>query len=322
MAETGNFSNFDRMIFRFLTFVILIIALSACTTKSVEQTSSVTQKDSLKVAEIHFDSAYINPIYLPYFLNDTQIENHPFIFLGNSLKGIKKLNFYVKNGPLPNNISQKYTYMFNKNGYLDESGHYSKLTYSQPYTQFLYRYNKANELKKMSIIKYLGILNQPPIRYYSDSTFDFLTVEKGERVFDTTYYYPNFQTPKVIYARSNGKTLSMEFYVPGENTKEEIQQLLSQMSAIDSVGEYTKLMAVYMKNGRPREAYELGTDFQPKNKIRTWKYNRAGFPVAYNEYLFGSEVYDLSIEYDRNNLPSRIVSKKEEFFVYHQNYAQ
>lgn len=303
--------------FVFLAFLLTFI--TACQDKKTQKSPSVVQMSSPAKLD---ERGLLNAYYLPFFLNVNGIEFLPFIFHDHLPNGLSKANFYMKNGKLPNNIYQKYTYFFNQFGILDQSSHYSQKTKYQPYSDFLFSYNNKKEVKKMDIIEYMSLKNQPPYLFHKDSLMACTIKPRTEQYSDTTYFFPSYEQPEMIFVRSNNSTIEAYIFAPTGTTKEEINLIIDKYASIVKTDQYTTLFVTYTDNNLPIESFEMSDDLAMSSKVRTWNYNKEWLPVQYNEYLHGSIIKDVRIKYDANNYPENIRINKEEYRTHYEfNHA-
>ncbi|MBN9293885.1 MAG: hypothetical protein J0G96_07895 [Flavobacteriia bacterium] len=281
---------------------------------------STEKKSSHKQKRHNFPKheSLINPFYLPYFIENVGIEYYPLLFNRKLNTGLYKANFYVKNGRLPNNISEKFTYLFNTENQLEKLSHFSQTTYNQPYSDFIFNYNEEKNIEKMDIIKYMSILNQPPFYYNVDSLYSTIVIPKDEIHLDSIYFFPSFEQPELVYLRSNNKTIEIRIFLPIGATKEDIKAEIDTYKDRLQVDEFTSILLTYTDNGLPIETYELSSNLESSFKIRAWNYNQKWLPVKYVEYLHGSMIKDMAIEYNELDLPNFIRMNKKEFNAYYE----
>ena len=229
---------------------------------------------------------------------------------------ITKANYYVKNGRLENNLSEKYIYLFN-NEKLKSLSHYSQVTRYQPYTDFVFNY-EDDFISKMFIVKYINPINQPPYYYSKDSLYTLVVVPRGETQFDSTYFYPSHEKPDFIYTRSNYKTLDVQLFVPIGTTLKKIRTALEVRQELLNVDDFTYVFITYTDNNLPIETYEMKPDLDFSYKVRSWEYNNKWLPTRYKEYMTASLIKDLQIEYNEQNYPSYIRLNKKAFHTYYE----
>lgn len=245
------------------------------------------------------------------------IKYYPFIFNQSASHKLSKANYYVKNGRLPNNISEKFTYLFDAEGRLSSLAHFSQIAYSQPYTDFIFHFS-GNKIVKMDLIKYMQTLNQPPYTYTSDSTRSVIIVPKTELFNDSTYFYPSFESPKLTYTRSNNKTIEVNFYFPIGTELEEIKKEVEASKNQTQIDDFTYIYITYTDNDLPIETVEMSAKFDYSSKIRSWEYNSDWLPIRYKEYMLSNLIKDLSIEYNQQQLPNYLRLNKKVFYAHYE----
>lgn len=299
---------------------LLSLALVACQSTVEHKTPKAK---AVKNRTVNIETvSFINPYYIANFLEDVDIKYYPFMF-NKSGKNIVKANYYVKNGRLKNNLYEKYTYLFNAFGNVNSLSHFSQLTYNQPYTDFTFLYDEKNNLMKTDIINYMKTFNQPPYYYYSDTTYGYVSVPKSENFFDTTYFYPSFKTPDLIYTRSNSKTIEIQFFFPVGTSISEIKEVISTQQNTLKIDNFTYIFVTYTDNNLPIETYEMNSNLDFAYKVKTWEYNREWLPIKYQEFLTSSLIKELIIEYNNDNLPDYIRMNKKIFNTYYEfDHAQ
>jgi hypothetical protein len=297
---------------KFISIFSLAMIALACNNNSTTLSSSKKKSSLEQNKSTHL---FLNPYFLPNFLEDIDIKYYPFIFNANT--GLNKANYFVKNGRLPNNISEKYTYLFNSSGKLNSLSHFSQATNYQPYTDFIFHYS-ADNISKMEIIKYMQNVNQPPIQYIQDSLYSLIIEPKTEFNNDSTYFFPSFENPKLIYTRSNNKTIEATFYFPQGTSMEAVKKEILNANHQVKLDDFTYLYVTYTDNNLPIETLELTQDLEYFNKIRTWEYNSNWQPIRYREYLMSNLIKDLSIEYNKKSQPTYIQMNKKVFYAYYE----
>lgn len=295
-----------------ISLLILFISFSC----QQEQGNSTSNPQKVKSDKTYQSPAFLNAYYLTYFLENSDIKFYPFVF-SKSDKKITKANFYVKNGRMKNNLFEKYTFLFKKNEQLYRVYHFSQLVYKQPYSEFLFNHSVSEGLYKMEVIKYMKSLNNPPINYFQDSLKTTIVVSKGIENYDTTYIFPSHQIPKYRYTRSNNKTIDFELYLPIGTSKDEVLALLEDYSEME-IDEFTNLFVTYIDNELPLETHAVDKEFTFGDKIREWDYNNDWLPVRYREYIMGTMIKDMKIEYSKQKLPSYIRMNKQSYHTFYQ----
>lgn len=297
-----------------LILSLFIIAFS-CTSKNADKNTPLSQKKAInKQKELY---SFLNPYYLSYFIEDLDIRYYPFIFNPSTTTNLSKANFFVKNGRLPNNISEKYTYLFNPEGNMVSLAHFSQATSFQPYTDFIFNYGNHG-ISKMDILKYMQTVNQPPYYYTQDSLKSVVIMPKTAIYIDSTYFLPSFTAPEVIYTRSNNKTIDLQLYFPIGTTLTQIKEKIEEKKATIGISDFTYIYVTYTDNNLPIETYEMTANFDFGFKVKTWEYNKNWFPVRYKEYMMANLIKDLSISYNQDNLPDYITVNKKYFYSHYE----
>ncbi len=307
------FSNFMGMKHIVIFSVFFSLGLSSCQTNETEKMEKSSEEET--IVDRSNKTGFLNSFYLSCFLEDIDIKYYPFLFIQSDV-AVSQVNFYVKNGRLKNNISEKYTYLFS-NHKLKSLSHFSQVTYHQPFTDFIFSY-EADSISKMFITKYINTTNQPPYYYSTDSLYSLVVVPKGAEQFDSTYFYPSYESPRIIYTRSNNKTLDVQLFVPIGTTLKEIKTELEVRQELLKVDDFTYVFITYTDNNLPMETYEMASDLDFSYKVRSWEYNSNWLPTRYREYMTSSLIKDMSIEYDDNNFPNYIRLNKKAFHSYYK----
>lgn len=301
---------------RFVLIALILTMLYSCKNKTKEigfnESTSKTESDtSIETAE-----AYFNPYFLASFLEESEIEYYPFLF--KNVSDISMANYYVKNGRLPNNISEKFTFLFSKHHKLLKSSHFSELTYSQPFSDFEFHYNSKGDINKMYLVEYMSMLNQPPFEYRIDSTSTVIIKQITATKNDSIYILPSTDQPKMSYLRSNGKTLFFHLYEPIGTPVNELKSVVDNQKERLSLNDSTLFLITYTDENLPMETHEMDVNFKFGYKTQTWQYNKNLYPIAYNEFRNGSQIKHLEIQYGKDGIPNYFILNKKEFSTFYK----
>ena len=76
------------------------------------------------------------------------------------------------------------------------------------------------------------------------------------------------------------------------------------------------------ENGLPVASYDLDSNWNKKERIRSWEYNNEHQPVYYKEWLHGSLVKLMEIKYASNNLPKLFVVDRQKFIFHSELHVK
>lgn len=294
------------------TFIFITLLLISCNGKKKE--TDIPKKEDIVYEGNIFNSLYLGrlmeaPVYFGPALNIETCKAFRFA----------KINMYLKGGRLPNNISEKHTYLFNHNGLPQEYHHFLQSEKQQPYSNLLFQYNSADQLTKIDIIKYMSFTNLPPVVFISDSSKTIGITSKGGGKSDTLIFYPSIENPNLIVEIINNLVNTYEIIANKDSQPKEWLQILSQLDSAYNNFELTAKTITFTENNHPIESFNLDNQLNKLDKSRTWAYNNSGQPTNYKEWLHGSLIKHIEINYAKNNLPSEIIVDRKKF-IFHSTF--
>lgn len=299
---------------RYLFFIFLII-LTACTSKK----EPVVQE---KKVEVIYSGQIFNPLYLGKLV-ETPISMGPILNLETCQEmNLSKLTLYVKGGRMRNNISEKLIYTFNNHSVPASFYHYLHNVKEYPYSELDFVYNSEKDITKIDIAKYMGFSNLPPILFSKDSSRTLALASKGNERNDSLVFYPSISNPSLIVSVINKFTNSLEIIAEKGTNSDDWKFLASSLDSTLSRFELTAKTLTLTENGLPIASYDLDSNWNQKERIRSWEYNEENQPVYYKEWLHGSLVKLMEITYASNNLPKMFIVDRKKYLFYSEFHAK
>lgn len=228
----------------------------------------------------------------------------------------QKISMYVKGGYLPNNMSEKLTYTFDSEGNPKDFSHYLYNVSVNPFSNSSFVYAEDGKLAKIDISKYLDFSNLPPVLIKNDSTQTLSVTSRGDGKSDSLIFYPSAENPKVILEIVNDFYNTVEIIAQKGTAANDLKMIIAEIDSNLVNFELTEKMVTFMENGLPVESYHLDKNWNKQEKSKIWTYNSNNQPVKYKEWLHGTLVKDIVINYNDNNLPSEIIVDRKKYIFY------
>ena len=296
---------------RYIPF-ILILLLASCTPKK----EPVVKE---KKVQVKYSGNIFNPLYLARLL-ETPVSFGPILNLETCQEmNLAKVTLYVKGGRYYDSYSEKLVYLFNKQSLPISFNHYDRSQKEYPYSELNFVYNSEKEINKINIAKYMGISNLPPVLFSSDSTQTLSLTSKGNERSDSLIYYPSIFNPKLIISVVNNFVNSMEIIADKSTHPEDWMYIASSYDSTLFDFALTAKTITLTENGLPVTSYDLDSNWNKKERIRSWEYNSENQPVYYKEWLHGSLVKLMEISYASNNLPKMFIVDRKKF-IFHSEF--
>ncbi len=298
----------------YLPFLFLLLLIS-CTPE--KETVIAEPKD-----EIKYNGNIFNPLYLGKIL-ETPITTGPVLDLASCQKmKISKISLYIKDGRNPNKYLEKLVYMFNKHSLPETYFQYLKNRKEYPYSELDFVYDANQNIDKIDITKYMGFSNLPPVLFSSDSMHVLSLTSKGNNRYDSLLFYPSISKPTMILSVINNLINTMEIVVDKDTQMEDWKNIASTIDSTLNQFTLTSKVVTLTENGLPIASYDLDSNWNQKERIRSWEYNNEHQPVYYKEWLHGSLVKLMEITYASNNLPKMFVIDRKKYLFYSEFHAK
>jgi hypothetical protein len=292
--------------------LIFMLLLASCTSKK----ESVTPDE---IIETTFSGNIFNPLYLGKLV-ETPISIGPILNLENCQEmNLSKVTLYVKGGNLPNNISEKLVYVFNKASLPKSFYHYLHRAKEYPYSELDFVYNAKKNLAKINIGRYMGFTNLPPVLFSSDSAQTLSLTSKGNNRNDSLIFYPSISNPKIILSIVNNFVNTLEIVAEKGSQTEDWKLMAANIDSTLVNFALTAKTITLTENGFPVASYDLDSNWTQQERVRSWEYNTENQPVYYKEWLHGSLVKLMEITYASNNLPKMFVIDRKKF-IFHSEF--
>lgn len=295
--------------------IIFIVLLASCTSKK----EPVVQE---KKVEVKYSGNIFNPLYLGKLI-ETPISMGSIMDLEKCQElNLAKISLYVKGARYADQISEKYVYLFNKQSLPISFFHYDNKMKEYPYSELAFTYNGKNQIAKIDIAKYMGVSNLPPIIFKNDSTQTISLTSKGNNRNDSLVFYPSISNPTMILTVVNNFVNSMEIVAEKGSQPDDWKLIASDFDSTLVEFAMTAKTITLTENGFPVASYDLDSNWNQKERIRSWEYNEGNQPVYYKEWLHGSLVKLMEITYASNNLPKMFVIDRKKYIFYSEFHVK
>lgn len=299
---------------RYLPFIFFII-LTSCTSK---KEPTVQEKN----VEVKYSGNIFNPLYLGK-ISETPISMGPILDLETCQElNLAKLTLYVKGGRMRNNISEKLIYTFNSQSVPTSFYHYLHNAKEYPYSELDFVYNSKREINKIDITRFMGFSNLPPVLFLNDTTPSLILTSKGNGRSDSLMFYPSITNPSMIVSVVNNFVNTLEIVAEKGSNSDDWKLLASELDSTLNDFTLTAKMVTLTENGLPIASYDLDSNWNQKERVRSWEYNSENQPVYYKEWLHGSLVKLMEITYASNNLPKMFVIDRKKYIFYSEFNAK
>jgi len=294
--------------FKYLILFSLVL-IAACSDKK-------PQVEIENKASIDFQANLFNPIYLTSLFDAPN--NFGPIWNKNALTILKinKMSLFVKGGKYKNNMSEKLSYTFNSNGNTLNFNHYLYNLSLKSFSNSGFTYDSNDALEKIDVFKYMQFGNVPPVFIKRDSIKTTVITSKNSNDFDSLIFYPNIENPKLIVEIVNHKVNSIEIFVQKGANLEKIQLLSKTLDSTLNIFEFSEKSVTFLENNLPQESFHLDAKWNRQEKSKKWEYNENQQPVKYKEYLHGTLIKYIVINYDEKNLPVEFLVDRKRFIFY------
>lgn len=270
----------------------------------------------VKEPEVIYEANLIQPLYLGYLFESPNAFGPAWDVEACRKMKFEKISLYVKGGYLPNHMSEKFTYTFDTDGNPRDYAYYIYTSSTDPFSNSRFLYDEKGKLAKVDISKYLNFTNLPPLVIKSDSIRTIAIASKGAGQSDSLLFYPSIEKPKMIVEVVNSFINSIEIFVDKNTNNSELKNIAMQVDSNLVDFDLTEKTVTYMENGLPIESYHLDKSWNKQEKSRQWDYNSKNQPVKYKEWLHGTQIKDIVINYRDNNLPSEIIVDRKKYIFY------
>ncbi|MDD2983341.1 MAG: hypothetical protein PHQ74_08130 [Crocinitomicaceae bacterium] len=292
--------------------LIFILLFTACTSKK----EPVASEEKI---EVSYSGNIFYPLYLGKLV-ETPFSMGPIMDLEKCQElNLSKLTLYVKGGRLPNNISEKIVYVFNKESLPKSFYHYLHRAKEYPYSELDFVYNSNKIISKINVARFMGISNVPPVLFTSDSTQTLALTSKGNNRNDSLIFYPSISNPKLILSMVNNFVNTLEIVAEKGSQTEDWKLMAAEIDSTLQDFALTVKTVTLTENGFPIASYDLDSNWTQKERVRSWEYNKQNQPVYYKEWLHGSLVKLMEITYASNNLPKMFVIDRKKF-IFHSEF--
>lgn len=295
--------------------IFFIVLLAACTSKK----EPVVQK---KKVEVKYSGNIFNPLYLGKLI-ETPIAMGTIMDLDKCQElNLAKISLYVKGARYAGQISEKLVYLFNKESLPVNFYHYDNKMKDYPYSELAFVYNSKNQITKIDIAKFMGISNLPPIIFKNDPTQTLSLTSKGNNRNDSLVFYPSITNPTLILTVVNNFIGTMEIVAEKGSQPEDWKVIASNFDSTLVDFALSAKTVTLTENGFPIASYDLDSNWNQKERIRSWEYNEENQPVYYKEWLHGSLVKLMEITYASNNLPKMFVIDRKKYIFYSEFHVR
>ncbi len=299
---------------RYLPFIFIVL-MASCTTKK----EPVVQE---KKVVVKYEGNIFNPLYLGKLI-ETPISMGPILNLETCQSlHLSKITLYVKGGRYHDKYSEKMVYLFNKHSLPTSYFHYLHRMKEYPYSELEFMYNTSNEVSKINVNKYMGFSNLPPVLFSSDSSHTLVLTSKGNDRSDSLLFFPSSSHPKMIASIVNNLVSTLEIVADKGTNSEDWKFIATSLDSSLNNFTLTSKTITLTENGLPIASYDLDSNWNQKERIRSWEYNAESQPVYYKEWLHGSLVKLMEISYASNNLPKLFVIDRKKYHFYSEFHAK
>lgn len=289
-------------------FLLSVVLLASCSGNKPAEAKKAKP-------EVIYDGNLIRPIYLGSLFESPNTFGPVWDVEACRKMNLEKISMYVKGGYLPNHMAEKLTYTFNTQGNPREFAHYIYTASTEPFSSSNFVYEN-DKLSKVDINKYLDFSNLPPVMIDIDSTRTISITSRGNGESDSLIFYPSIENPRMIVEIVDAFINSIEIFVDKGTNTQEIKALAMQVDSNLVDFELTEKTVTYMENGLPVESYQFDKSWQKLEKSKSWDYNSKKQPTQYKEWLHGTLVKDIVINYKDNNLPAEIIVDRKKYIFY------
>ena len=235
---------------------------------------------------------------------------------------LSKITLYVKGGYMRNNISEKLIYTFNKQSIPASFYHYLQNFKGYPYSELDFIYNSNKQISKTNITRYMGFTNLPPVLFKTDTAKTLILTSKGNGRSDSLIYFPSINDPKLILSVVNNIVNSMEIVAENGSETEDWKLLASEIDSSLLGFALSAKTITFTENGLPLSSYDLDSNWNKKERIRSWEYNSENQPTFYKEWLHGSLVKLIEVTYQSNNLPEMFIIDRKKYIFHSEFHAK
>lgn len=274
---------------------------------------------SEKKENVPYRKNLINPYYIDQILNTPN--NFGSIWNASNIRQIvvDKISIVLKGGSNPDDIIEKYIFTFDSLGNNDNYSYYHYQNSQDVINQTNFQYH-GKDIYKINVYRYFGVGNLPPtfVNQTPERTIFYKSKSNGKN--DSLFFYPNAQKPKIIIDKIGNFVSRLEIFVPEGTPRSKI---MSQLQAVDTnltQYELTDKMLTYTNNGFPVESYHLGENWNHLERAKLWEYNKYKQPISFKEWMHGTLIKSISIQYNENALPKKIIYNRNKYLLnYHKN---
>ena len=260
-----------------------------------------------------------NPLYLDKILNAPNVFGSIWNVSNINQLDVRKISVVLKGGNSSDDDLEKHQFIFDSLGQNTEYNYYSFSQSKDILNQTGIQYSNGN-ITKINIYKYLGMGNLPPVFSKTTNRYQVFISSTSRGNNDSLFFFPSVENPKIIIDKMGSFVNQFEIFVPEETGN---LQILKEISRIDTnLTQYdlSHKIITYTKNGLPMESFNLGQDWNQMDLLKKWEYNEDNQPISYKEWLHGTLVNDISVFYNENALPKRIIyNRKKYVLIYRKN---
>ena len=293
--------------------LLTVLFIASCSGKE-------PQKGAKSKVKILIEGNLFNPLYISHILESPTFVGPIWNIESCAQNRIKKISLYVKGGNLPNQMNEKLTYQFNTKGQPIDFHHYLYQLTTEPFSFSTFQYSGKNVLKQIDISKFMNISNVPPYFFSTDSISVFSTTSKGNGSFDSTFFYPTIQQPKVILEVVNQFKSTLEIIVDKGTNHSDIQEIVAQIDTTKNAFDLTEKTITYTEKGLPIESYHVDNNWNKIEKSKSWTYNAVGLLTMYCEWLHGTRIKIIEVMYKENQTPNYLLVDRKKYFFYLATY--
>lgn len=265
-----------------------------------------------------FKKNLFNPFYIDYLFNTPN--NFGSFWINKHVKqiNISKISIVLKGGSNPENELEKYIYTFDKKGNNNNYKYFFNGKKEEVVNETNFEYTN-NELSKINIYKYFGVGNLPPIRVLKKTNGSAFIKSKANGKNDTLFIYPSIEKPKIIIDKIGKFINYLEIFIEVGATKKEVLNQINEVYPYLSDFELADKTITYTKNGLPVESYHLGENWTQLERSQVWEYNKFDQVIQFKEWMHGTLIKDISILYNENSLPKKIIFNRKKYQLIYSN---
>jgi hypothetical protein len=300
--------NFQKSLI-ILLLLSLNVIISGCSDESngpFELPENVHLKNHGLFDPFLADHLLESPLKQPFFWDDSLV----------TLCRIKKLEIVRKGNKKPDDIAERFEYLFDLSGRTTSFYFYNFEITDKIYSEVRFKYSN-NSLQRLDTPVFLGKNMSQWLEIDENDTLTLLLRKKSGKEGDTTFIYHSKGIVQARIEKLGTFVSKVQFYLPSNKPISVLRGFLSRCRITHDEFLLAEKTVTFTDNNIPQRSFYLSENFVKGDLTEEWKYGNFGELSAYKKYINNTCVKDITFTYSKDKL---LRSFENNRLVYEINY--